>query len=106
MNRAVAAARKAFDEGPWPKMTAYVSFPVHSIKYFSHHFHSCILFFFHKCHQERSKILLRFADLVEKHADEISALEVWDNGKPYEQAAGGEILLFIRFFWYYAGKQY
>ncbi|KAI7734474.1 hypothetical protein M8C21_030282 [Ambrosia artemisiifolia] len=24
INRAVAAARKAFDEGPWPKMTAYV----------------------------------------------------------------------------------
>lgn len=22
---AVSAARKAFDEGPWPKMTAYVS---------------------------------------------------------------------------------
>ena len=25
INRAVAAARKAFDEGPWPKMTAYVN---------------------------------------------------------------------------------
>lgn len=25
VNRAVAAARKAFDEGPWPRMTAYVS---------------------------------------------------------------------------------
>ena len=25
VNRAVAAARKAFDEGPWPKMSAYVS---------------------------------------------------------------------------------
>lgn len=24
VDRAVAAARKAFDEGPWPKMTAYV----------------------------------------------------------------------------------
>lgn len=24
INRAVAAARKAFDEGPWPKLTAYV----------------------------------------------------------------------------------
>ena len=27
INRAVAAARKAFDEGPWPKMTAYVTTP-------------------------------------------------------------------------------
>lgn len=25
VNRAVAAARRAFDEGPWPRMTAYVS---------------------------------------------------------------------------------
>lgn len=24
INHAVSAARKAFDEGPWPKMTAYV----------------------------------------------------------------------------------
>lgn len=24
INRAVHAARKAFDEGPWPRMTAYV----------------------------------------------------------------------------------
>lgn len=28
INRAVAAARKAFDEGPWPKMAAYVSFSI------------------------------------------------------------------------------
>jgi len=25
VDRAVAAARKAFDEGPWPRMTAYVN---------------------------------------------------------------------------------
>lgn len=25
INRAVSAARKAFDEGPWPRMTAYVN---------------------------------------------------------------------------------
>jgi len=75
VNRAVSAARKAFDEGPWPKMTAY----------------------------ERSRILLRFADLVEKHSDELAALETWDNGKPYEQAAKGELPLFVRLFHYYAG---
>lgn len=28
VDRAVCAARKAFDEGPWPKMTAYVT-PFH-----------------------------------------------------------------------------
>ncbi|KZV43852.1 hypothetical protein F511_18909 [Dorcoceras hygrometricum] len=75
INRAVAAARKAFDEGPWPKMTAY----------------------------ERCKIILRFADLVEKHNDEIAALETWDNGKPYEQSANIEIPMFVRLFRYYAG---
>ncbi|KAL4633998.1 hypothetical protein ACB092_04G164900 [Castanea dentata] len=75
INRAVAAARKAFDEGPWPRMTAY----------------------------ERSRILLRFADLVEKHSDELAALETWNNGKPYEQAAKSELPLLIRLFHYYAG---
>ncbi|GMY24894.1 aldehyde dehydrogenase family 2 member B4, mitochondrial-like [Fagus crenata] len=75
INRAVAAARKAFDEGPWPKMTAY----------------------------ERSRILLRFADLVEKHSEELAALETWNNGKPYEQAAKSELPLLIRLFHYYAG---
>ncbi|THF95660.1 hypothetical protein TEA_015270 [Camellia sinensis var. sinensis] len=75
INHAVAAARKAFDEGPWPRMTAY----------------------------ERSRILLRFADLVEKHSDEIAALETWNNGKPYEQAAKSELPLFVRLFHYYAG---
>ncbi|KAJ8773814.1 hypothetical protein K2173_008277 [Erythroxylum novogranatense] len=75
INRAVAAARKAFDEGPWPRMTAY----------------------------ERQMVLLRFADLLEKHNDEIAALETWDNGKPYEQAANVEVPMTTRLFRYYAG---
>ncbi|XP_021726992.1 aldehyde dehydrogenase family 2 member B7, mitochondrial-like [Chenopodium quinoa] len=75
INRAVAAARKAFDEGPWPKMTAY----------------------------ERSKILFKFADLLEQHTDEIAALETWDNGKPYEQAAKAELPMCVRLMRYYAG---
>ncbi|KAJ4973678.1 hypothetical protein NE237_006852 [Protea cynaroides] len=75
INRAVAAARMAFDEGPWPKMTAY----------------------------ERSRIMFRFADLIEKHNDEIATLETWDNGKPYEQAAKTEVPMMARLFRYYAG---
>ncbi|XP_047318750.1 benzaldehyde dehydrogenase, mitochondrial [Impatiens glandulifera] len=75
INRAVIAARKAFDEGPWPKMTAY----------------------------ERQRILLRCADLVEKHNDEIAALETWDSGKPFEQCAQIEVPMFVRLFRYYAG---
>ncbi|KAK4712557.1 hypothetical protein R3W88_007070 [Solanum pinnatisectum] len=75
VNRAVSAARKSFDEGPWPKVTAY----------------------------ERSCIMLWFADLLEKHSDELAALETLDNGKPYEQAANEEIPMLIRLFRYYAG---
>ncbi|GAA0159760.1 dehydrogenase [Lithospermum erythrorhizon] len=75
IDRAVGAARKAFDEGPWPRMTAY----------------------------ERSKILLGTADLIEKHNHEIAALETWDNGKPYEQSAQVEVPMIARIFRYYAG---
>ncbi|KAH7688782.1 Aldehyde dehydrogenase (NAD(P)(+)) protein [Dioscorea alata] len=75
VNRAVFAARKAFDEGPWPRMTGY----------------------------ERSRVLNRFADLIEKHNDEIAALETWDNGKPYEQSAQVEIPMVTRLIRYYAG---
>ncbi|XAR71183.1 Aldehyde dehydrogenase (NAD(+)) [Bertholletia excelsa] len=75
VNRAVTAARRAFDQGPWPKMNAY----------------------------ERSRIIYRFADLLEKHIEEIAAIETWDNGKPYEQAANAEIPLVVRIFRYYAG---
>ena len=41
-------------------------------------------------------MILRFADLIEKHNDEIAALETWDNGKPYEQDAKVEVPLMIR----------
>jgi aldehyde dehydrogenase (NAD+) len=75
INHAVHVARKAFDEGPWPKMTAY----------------------------ERSRILLRFADLIDKHNDELAALETWDNGKPYEQSAKIEVPMISRLMRYYAG---
>lgn len=54
--------------------------------------------------QERQKIILRLADLVEKHNDDIAALETWDNGKPYEQSAKIEIPMFVRLMRYYAGR--
>ncbi|KAL3813781.1 hypothetical protein ACJIZ3_015049 [Penstemon smallii] len=75
VNRAVSAARKAFDEGPWPKMSAH----------------------------DRSKILLKFVDLLEKHSEELAALETWDNGKPFERSVNDDIPLMIRCFRYYAG---
>ncbi|XP_031382247.1 aldehyde dehydrogenase family 2 member B4, mitochondrial-like isoform X2 [Punica granatum] len=75
VNRAVLAARRAFDNGPWPKMIPY----------------------------ERSCVLLRFADLLEKHRPELASIETWDSGKPYKQAADIEIPMVIRLMRYYAG---
>src|SRR5215831_10094668 len=54
INRAVTAARRAFDSGPWRRMTP----------------------------SERGKLLWRVGDLVLKHADEFAELESLDNGKP------------------------
>ena len=53
--------------------------------------------------QERSKILLRFADLIDEHNDELATLETLDNGKPYEQARAIEVPMMSRLFRYYAG---
>jgi hypothetical protein len=53
INRAVAAARTAF-EGPWSKFKPY----------------------------ERQQVLLRPADLVERHFDELSSLDTLDMGAP------------------------
>ncbi|XP_021910716.1 aldehyde dehydrogenase family 2 member B7, mitochondrial-like, partial [Carica papaya] len=75
INKAVAAARRAFDQGPWPKMTAY----------------------------KRSRILNRCADMLEKYNDEISAIEAWDGGKIYDQVAGYEIPMVVRIIRYYVG---
>ncbi|MGC1151079.1 aldehyde dehydrogenase family protein, partial [Mycobacterium sp.] len=55
--RAVNAARVAFDEGPWPRMTP----------------------------DERGAHLHRLADLIEQHTDELVALESTDMGKPVTQ---------------------
>ncbi|RRT77454.1 hypothetical protein B296_00027770 [Ensete ventricosum] len=43
-------------------------------------------------------------DLIEKHNDDIAALETWDNGKPFEQAAQIEIPMLARLMRYYAGS--
>ncbi|WP_234186317.1 aldehyde dehydrogenase family protein [Shinella sp. NM-101] len=58
--RAIAAARKAFDEGPWPRMTG----------------------------AERSNILLKAADLIAAKADELAFLDCIESGKPISQAKG------------------
>jgi aminomuconate-semialdehyde/2-hydroxymuconate-6-semialdehyde dehydrogenase len=63
VDRAVAAARKAFDEGPWPKMKT----------------------------AERAKRLRRFAELLVKHAPELERIESLDVGKPVKESGGHDI---------------
>jgi betaine-aldehyde dehydrogenase len=58
VNRAVAAAKAAFDSGAWPKTTA----------------------------QERGRILFRLAERVRKEAPALAELEVRNSGKPIVEA--------------------
>jgi aldehyde dehydrogenase (NAD+) len=73
INRAVAAARRAF-EGPWSKFKPY----------------------------ERQMLLLKLADLVEKHFEEFSRLDTLDMGAPISRTSAGRqrALGMLR---YYAG---
>lgn len=75
INRAVAAARHAFDKGPWPRMS---------------------------CH-ERSKLLMKLADAIEAHTEEFAQLESLDNGKPLGVARAADVALTVEHFRYYAG---
>jgi aldehyde dehydrogenase (NAD+) len=72
---AVKSARKAFEEGPWPKMTA----------------------------SERGRLLYKLADLIEQNREELSALESLDNGKPYRDSYNADLPLTIKCYRYYAG---
>jgi len=73
--RAVAAARRAFENPAWRRMSAV----------------------------DRSNLLLNFADLIERDADQLAVLECMDNGKPVSMTRWVEIEGSIRTFRYYAG---
>jgi phenylacetaldehyde dehydrogenase len=75
IDRAVAAARTAFDEGPWSQMTP----------------------------MERSAILQSIADLMEAHIDELAELETLDQGKALYVGRWAEIPGAIAQFRYFAG---
>jgi aldehyde dehydrogenase (NAD+) len=75
VNKAVKAARKAFDHGPWRKMSA----------------------------AERGRLLLRLADLIEKNAEELAQIESLDNGKPFAVAKAADLPLTVACYRYYAG---
>lgn len=60
VDRAVAAARAAMNDGPWAEMKP----------------------------SQRGKLLYRLADLVEQHADRLAEVEVRDNGKLLSEMRG------------------
>ncbi len=74
VTEAVRAAREAFENGPWPRMRPH----------------------------QRTRCLLKIAELLEAHADELAALITLDNGKPIAEARG-EVGRTIEVFIYYAG---
>ncbi|GAB88296.1 acetaldehyde dehydrogenase ExaC [Gordonia rhizosphera] len=52
---------------------------------------------------ERSLILLRIADRMEEHLQQIAVAETWDNGKPVRETLAADIPLAIDHFRYFAG---
>ena len=75
INRAVAAARRAFDSGPWGRLTP----------------------------SERGRLVWRIGDLILAHADELAELESLDNGKPRAVARVADVPLAADLFQYMAG---
>jgi phenylacetaldehyde dehydrogenase len=75
IDRAVKAARKAFESGPWPDMTA----------------------------SERGRLIWKLGDLIEEHLEEFAQLESLDNGKPLSVARVADVPLAADLFHYMAG---
>ncbi len=61
--RAVEAARRAFEDGPWPRMKP----------------------------NERARILHRLGDLILEHREELAGLETLDNGKTFASACAYDV---------------
>jgi phenylacetaldehyde dehydrogenase len=75
INRAVRAARAAFEDSAWSRMTP----------------------------SDRGRIIWRIGDLILEHAEELAQLESLDNGKPYAVALGADVPLAADLFHYMAG---
>ncbi|MFC7061024.1 aldehyde dehydrogenase family protein [Halobacillus seohaensis] len=75
VDTAVRAARRAFDNGEWSKMKAF----------------------------QRSRLIYKFADLLEENREELAQLEALDNGKPYKVALTDDVDGSIEHFRYYSG---
>jgi len=75
IDRAVKAARKAFEDGPWATMTA----------------------------ADRSNLIWKLADTIEAHSEEFAQLETLDNGKPLTVSRRDDVPGTVAYFRYYAG---
>ncbi|MBD8007203.1 aldehyde dehydrogenase family protein [Bacillus norwichensis] len=75
VDRAAKAAKKAFEEGPWSKMSAV----------------------------ERARLMFKLADVIEENTDELAQLESLDNGKPFSESKPLDLSNTIETFRYYAG---
>ncbi len=75
IDRAVNAARAAFDQGPWPRMKP----------------------------AERSRILIKLSELILQHGDEIARLETLDNGKPIFESRQIDLPFVADCFRYFGG---
>src|SRR5271170_405455 len=75
INQAVRAARNAFDNGPWRRMTA----------------------------AERQRLIWKLSDLIEQHTEELAYIESLDNGKPLTVARAADVPLAVDLFRYMAG---
>jgi phenylacetaldehyde dehydrogenase len=75
IDRAVKAARAAFESGPWPRLTP----------------------------SERGRLIWKLADLLEKNLEEFAELEMLDNGKPLKVARAADVPLAVDLFRYMAG---
>ncbi|MFN5769086.1 MAG: aldehyde dehydrogenase family protein [Pirellulaceae bacterium] len=75
IDRAVQAARRAFESGPWSRMDA----------------------------RDRGRLMYRLADRIEEELEELAALESLDNGKPIRDSRAADLPLVIDCLRYYAG---
>ena len=75
VDRAVRAARRAFEDGPWPRLAA----------------------------AERARLMTRLADAIEASAQELAELESLDNGKPVKLAEIIDVAGTVAFFRHFAG---
>ncbi|MBS4214620.1 aldehyde dehydrogenase family protein [Neobacillus rhizophilus] len=75
IDRAVKAAREAFDNGPWSKISG----------------------------SDRSRLIYKLADLMEENLEELAQLETLDNGKPINESKFFDVPTAIEHFRYYAG---